>query len=227
MDTSKFNEIFEPKSVEERFHIIGCGSVGSTIVELLARMGLTKFTLYDFDIVTPHNIANQMFFNDDIGKLKVEALRDTVCRINPEAKEDIEIEVEGWNGQSLAGYVILAVDNIEIRRKICEENKYNPFVKGVFDVRTGLYDAQHFAADWSNEKHKERLINTMNFSHEERLESTPMSACGITLGVAPTVRLVSCVLVTNLYNFITKKEIKTQILTNPFGFEDNTVMTVC
>ena len=44
MDTSKFIEVFNPDSVKERIHIIGCCSVGSTVAELLARYGLTKFT---------------------------------------------------------------------------------------------------------------------------------------------------------------------------------------
>ena len=89
MDLSKSLDWFNPDSVSERIHIIGCGSVGSTVAELLTRFGLTKFTLYDFDLVEPHNIANQMFRKTDIGKTKVEALQSIICEINPEAGKDI------------------------------------------------------------------------------------------------------------------------------------------
>ena len=58
MDCSKFLELFNPSKVRDRIHIIGCGSVGSTIAELLMRYGLKKFDLYDFDIVEEKNIAN-------------------------------------------------------------------------------------------------------------------------------------------------------------------------
>ena len=56
MDTlnlSKSYDFFKPEDCTERIHIIGCGSVGSTVAELLARFGLTKLTLYDFDTVEP------------------------------------------------------------------------------------------------------------------------------------------------------------------------------
>lgn len=61
MDLSKIEMVFDPASVKGRIHIIGCGSVGSTVAELLARYGLTKFTLWDMDFVEPKNIVNQMF----------------------------------------------------------------------------------------------------------------------------------------------------------------------
>jgi len=64
MDTlnlAKSYDFFKPEEVKERIHIIGCGSVGSAVAELLARFGLTKLTLYDFDKVEPKNLANQLF----------------------------------------------------------------------------------------------------------------------------------------------------------------------
>ncbi len=84
MNLSKSFEFFNPEKCKERIHIIGCGSVGSTVAELLARFGLTKISLYDFDTVEPHNIVNQMFVQRHIGILKVEAVRDILLDINPE-----------------------------------------------------------------------------------------------------------------------------------------------
>lgn len=138
MNLAKSLDVFSPHDVKGRIHIIGCGSVGSTIAELLARYGLTNFTLYDFDTVKKKNIVNQMFFDPQVGQPKVEALRDILCAINPEAKNDIRLEPSGWNGQPLSGYVFLAVDNIEIRQKIVDANRFNTFIKAMFDVRTAL-----------------------------------------------------------------------------------------
>ena len=51
MNLAKSAEFFDPSQVKEKINIIGCGSVGSTIAELLARFGLTNVNLYDFDVV--------------------------------------------------------------------------------------------------------------------------------------------------------------------------------
>ena len=129
MNLAKSLDVFSPHDVKGRIHIIGCGSVGSTIAELLARYGLTNFTLYDFDKVEKKNIVNQMFFDPQVGQPKVEALRDILCAINPEAKNDIRLEPTGWNGQPLSGYVFLAVDNIEIRQKSWMPTALTPSLK--------------------------------------------------------------------------------------------------
>ena len=219
MNLVKSQDYFSPFDVKQRCHIIGCGSVGSTIAELLARLGITKITLYDFDTVSEHNIANQMFFNSDIKRLKVEAVKDLICAINPEAKVDIEIHPEGYTDKTrLSGYVFLCVDNIDLRREICTKNKNNFSIKAVFDFRTRLTDAQHYAADWSDAKMVENLIKSMEFSHEEAHEATPVTACNVEMGVAPTVRIICSYGVSNFMNFINKKELKKIILIDAFDF---------
>lgn len=202
MDLSKSYEFFQPEKDDSRIHIVGCGSVGSTVAENLVRCGITKLTLWDFDRVEAHNIANQMFRQQDIGKLKVEALKDLLMEINPEVKDSIRLKPDGWKDEMMSGYVILAVDNIELRRKIVEAHFGSAFVKAMFDVRTLLTGAQHYAANWADIKAKQNFLETMNFSHEEAAEETPVSACGVTLGVATTVRLISALCVNNYIRFI-------------------------
>ena len=201
MDLSKSYEFFQPEKDDARIHIIGCGSVGSTIAENLARCGVTKMTLYDFDKVEKHNIVNQMFRQQDIGKLKVEALRDIILEINPEASDYLEIKPDGWKGKMLSGYIILCPDNIDIRRKFVEQHMDSTFVKAVFDIRTLLTGGQMYAADWNDYKMKQNLLNSMQFTHEEAAAETPVSACGYTLGVATTVRLISAMCVNNYIRF--------------------------
>ena len=191
MDLSKSYEYFQPEKQKDRIHIIGCGSVGSTVAYMLARTGVTNFTLWDFDTVEPHNLANQMFRQKDIHKAKVDALLDIICEINPEIADTAKLKPEGWTGQQLSGYVFLCVDNIDLRRKIVEMHMDNPYVKAMFDFRTRLEDAQHYAADWSDYKMKKDFLNSMNFSHDEAKEETPVSACNVTLSVCPTVLVIN------------------------------------
>lgn len=205
MDLSKSYEFFQPEKDNARIHIVGCGSVGSTIAENLARCGITKITLWDFDKVEAHNIVNQMFRQQDIGKLKVEALKDILKEINPDIVDGIEIKPEGWKGRLMSGYIFLCVDSIELRREIVEAHMDSPYVKAVFDVRTMLTGAQSYAADWTNFSMKKNLLNSMQFSHEEAASETPVSACGVTLGIVTTVRLI-CGLCVNNYIKFTKGE---------------------
>lgn len=219
MDLSKSYEFFQPEKDKTRVHIIGCGSVGSTVAENLARFGITNFTLWDFDMVEAHNIANQMFTTKDIGRPKIEAVRDMILRINPEAEPDIKLEPEGWQGKLISGYVFLCVDNIDIRRDFVKKHFDHPFIKAVFDFRTGLTDAQHYAADWRNQKMKEDLLNSMDFTHEEAKAETPVSACNIALSVCPTVRVICAYGVSNFINFAKGGELRKMILADAFRFD--------
>lgn len=200
MDLSKSYEFFQPEKVTYRIHIVGCGSVGSTIAENLARCGIKKMTLWDFDKVEAHNIVNQMFREADVGKTKAEALKDILLEINPDM--EIKLKPNGWNGEMMSGYVFLAVDSIEIRRKIVEQHMNNNNIKAMFDTRTLLTGAQLYAANWSEYKFKKDFLATMQFSHEEAAAETPVSACGVTLGVATTVRIAAALSVNNFIKFV-------------------------
>lgn len=195
MDLSKSLEFFKPDST--MVHIVGCGSVGSTIAENLARCGVKNMTLWDFDKVEPHNVANQMFRQQDISKMKVDALKDILLEINPDIIDGIKLKPNGWKGEMLSGYIFLAVDSIEIRQEIVKKHYDNAYVKAMFDCRTGLTGAQGYCAIWQNRDMKEKFLASMNFSHEEAAEETPVSACGVTLGVMSTVRIVSALTVNN------------------------------
>ena len=218
MDLSKVYDFFQPDKIDGKIHIVGCGSVGSAIAENLARCGVTDFVLWDFDIVEAHNVANQMFTQADIKRPKVEALRDILVSINPEIADKIKLEPKGWKGKLMSGYIFLAVDNIDIRREIVEKHYNSPYVKAVFDFRTMLESAQHFAADWSDEAMKKSLLNSMQFSHDEASSETPVSACGVTRGVVTTVRTICELGVNNFINFVKGKGLKKTVLFDGFDF---------
>lgn len=218
LNLAKSYDFFRPEDCKERIHIIGCGSVGSTAAELLARFGLTKITLYDFDTVEPHNLANQMFRQEHIGMTKVEALAGMLTEINPEISDGLKIAGDGYKDQRLSGYVFLCVDNIELRREIAVANKDNPYIKVMFDFRTRSTDAQHYAADWSDMKMVDDFLRSMDFTHEEAAAETPVSACNVTLSVAPTVRMICALGVANFINFAKGGELKKFIQMDAFSF---------
>lgn len=218
MDLSKSYEFFKPEKYDDRIHIIGCGSVGATVAENIARCGVKNITLWDFDVVEPHNLANQIFRHKDIGKLKVEALKDILCEINPDISGNIELVPDGWKGKIMSGFIFLCVDNIELRKEIAEKHLDSPFVKAMFDFRTGLLDAQHYAADWSDHKMKKVFLDSMNFTHEEAKKETPVSACNVTLSVCPTVRVICAYGVSNFMNFWNGLPLKKVINVDAFNY---------
>ena len=217
MNLNKHREFFDPEQLTDEIHIIGCGAIGSTIAEQLARLGIKKLHLYDFDVVTEHNITNQMFYLAHVGLTKLKALDEILHAINPEI--ELEHHPEGWEeGNNLSGYIFLAVDDIELRQKIVEDNLFNPNIIAMFDTRMRLTDAQHCACLWT-EQGKDFLRKTMNFTSAEAASSTPVSACGTTLSVTPTVRLICSLAVSNLLNVIMGKELHQTVLIDAFRME--------
>lgn len=63
--------------------IAGCGGLGTVVATALARTGVGRLRLVDFDVVEPSNLNRQQFFVDQIGMLKTQALAENLKRMNP------------------------------------------------------------------------------------------------------------------------------------------------
>lgn len=122
MNNSGQSEFFRPQDYDHyNVTIVGCGAIGSSIGELLTRVGFKKFTLIDFDTVEDKNLANQLYFDKDLGAPKVEALKNKMLSINPTVEVDdlqdkILPETEFLGGN----IVIAATDNMEARKNVFE-----------------------------------------------------------------------------------------------------------
>ncbi|MBP6301873.1 MAG: ThiF family adenylyltransferase [Bacteroidia bacterium] len=67
---------------------VTCVGVGGAngICESLVRSGLGSIVLIDFDTVDENNIVTQGYYRNDIGKLKVDVLKERLLNINPRLK---------------------------------------------------------------------------------------------------------------------------------------------
>ncbi|QHI70696.1 sulfur carrier protein ThiS adenylyltransferase ThiF [Tichowtungia aerotolerans] len=63
--------------------IAGLGGLGSAIATALARVGIGKLIVADFDVVEPSNLNRQHYFVDQIGVPKTEATVSNLRKINP------------------------------------------------------------------------------------------------------------------------------------------------
>lgn len=70
--------------------IAGLGAVGGHAMEGLARAGINRFRLVDFDVVRTHNINRQIIaLESTVGQQKVVAARERILQINPAAQVEI------------------------------------------------------------------------------------------------------------------------------------------
>ena len=75
---------------EKSVAIAGAGGLGSNCAALLARAGIGRLVIADFDVVSLSNLNRQFFFRDQVGMKKVEALKTNIFRIDP------GVVVEAW-----------------------------------------------------------------------------------------------------------------------------------
>ncbi len=97
--------------------IAGLGGLGSAIAMALARVGVGRLILVDFDVVEPSNLNRQQYFVHQIGLPKVEALQKNIAAINPYVKvQTYQEKLDRNNGERIfqeAEVVVEAFDRAE------------------------------------------------------------------------------------------------------------------
>lgn len=71
--------------------IAGAGGLGSNCAVALARVGIGKLIIADFDTIIKSNLNRQYYFYDQIGQKKVLALKANIQRINPDILIDARV----------------------------------------------------------------------------------------------------------------------------------------
>jgi adenylyltransferase/sulfurtransferase len=126
---------------KKKLLVVGAGGVGSVICELLIRSGFNNLTIVDNDMVDETNIQRQIYFRTDIGRYKVDALKDYLYNINNNVNITVIKDILSKENISKVSkdidLIVDATDNFQTRRLIndfCElEGKdwiYNGAIKG-------------------------------------------------------------------------------------------------
>ena len=69
---------------------VGAGGLGSPVGVYLAAAGVGRIGVVDFDVVDASNLQRQVAHSsDDLGRPKVESIRETMLGINPHIQVDI------------------------------------------------------------------------------------------------------------------------------------------
>ena len=216
-NNNKSKEFFDPERCKRPIHIIGTGAVGGFLVEGLVRAGVTNLHVWDDDVVSPHNPANQIYTPAMVGVPKVAALIEIAKKINPAAvikAHPTKVTTE----TRLSGYIFLCVDNIDTRRELCEAWCNNPNIIWVCDGRMRLTDFNVHAALWSNDKEINNLIKSMMYSHEEAVEQTPVTACGLSVSIIYAPVTLAMQMMANFVKFINTGRYARTIITDLNSF---------
>ena len=147
--------------------ILGCGGLGSQVAWILARLGVGKLILYDFDVVEASNLNRQNYSVSDIGKKKAEAtairIKQWLPHVSVEARDEFvdaellkrvaaeaDIVVEAYDG---VGSKIEAFDFFQdyTTPYVCTTGVAGP----LGDVKRKDFGHIHMVGDFNGEDRKD------------------------------------------------------------------------
>jgi hypothetical protein len=102
----------QPRLAQIPITVIGAGAVGSFTVLALAKSGAQRIVVWDDDIVQAHNLPNQWYRIADVGRSKVQALRDLVLDMTGVL---IEVENRRFTGSPATELTLCCVDSMDAR----------------------------------------------------------------------------------------------------------------
>ena len=165
MKFEQIKKILQKKTIG----IAGCGGLGSNCAVALARVGVGKLIIADFDVVEKNNLNRQYYFFDQIGEKKVIALKDNIKKINPEVNVrtyNIKLNPESLiKVFSSCDIIVEAFDLAEMKQMIIEtvlsEMPGKPIISGL-----GV-------AGWGdNDSIKTRQVGDLYICGDEKTETS-------------------------------------------------------
>jgi sulfur carrier protein ThiS adenylyltransferase len=148
--------------------IAGLGGLGSNVALSLARIGIGRLVICDFDVVEPSNLNRQQYFIRHIGMKKTEALKELISECNPfveveernvfldeknieEIFKDVDIIVEAFdNPVSKAVLTSTVLRNMKNKKLLVASGMAGHFTGNTISSRK-VRDNFYFIGDGENE----------------------------------------------------------------------------
>lgn len=201
-------EVFQPFGFNKSVDIIGAGATGSHVAYILAKMGVTKMRVFDFDTVEEHNVPNQLYSLADVGKPKVEALRDIIEKMTSVKIEAVNLKIEGGVKYTAGNIVYLLTDTMKSRRDIFSNFlKLKPQVELVVETRMGADNGRVYAfspfrpsqaAEWEKTLYEDSDAET--------------SLCGSSISVCCTAVNVSSFATWQMFRHLKGEKIENELI---------------
>jgi adenylyltransferase/sulfurtransferase len=95
--------------------IVGCGALGTTLVNHLTRAGIGKICIIDRDIVELDNLQRQILFDEkDVGEPKAQVAKEKLNRVNSEIEIESHVrDLNPENAERLLGDVDIVLDGTD------------------------------------------------------------------------------------------------------------------
>jgi sulfur carrier protein ThiS adenylyltransferase len=147
--------------------IAGAGGLGSNCAAALARVGIGKIIICDFDIISKDNLNRQYYFYEQIGQKKVFTIQENILYINPKVKvESHDIKLDPYSIKRIfrhCNVIVEAFDLAEMKQMIIEtvltELPQIPLITGI-----GM-------AGWGNNNNiKVRRVDNLYICGDEKSE---------------------------------------------------------
>lgn len=185
VDYKRQMEIFDREAFTKPVHIIGCGATGSWLALQLAKLGVQDVTLHDFDYVEAHNIPNQCFPVNTIGRYKAGALLDLCKSMGaPDTWKACFMEVDA--ATPLEGVVFILTDTMLSRTKIYNACKQNYRVELIIETRMAVDGGRVYTIDAGKKELRKRYESTLYGD-----DVAEVSACGVTQTIGATASILA------------------------------------
>ena len=145
--------IGQKKIIKSKVFVVGAGGLGCPVIDYLSRAGVGNIGIVDNDKVNISNIHRQSLYNSkDIGKFKVNAVKQKIKLINPKIKiKTYNVRIEEKNIEKIfKGYdfIVDGSDNFKTKfllNKYCLNHKKNLIVGAISKM-----DGHVFAFNFKN-----------------------------------------------------------------------------
>ena len=114
---------------QSRVAVFGVGGVGGFVVEALARIGISQIDVIDKDVISESNLNRQIIATTkNIGKEKVEVIKERILDINPDCKVNAYKcfylpETKDKFDFTKYDYIVDAVDTVKAKLQLIEQAK--------------------------------------------------------------------------------------------------------
>ena len=105
------DDVFE-KFKDVKLILLGVGGVGSFALDALYNTGITNITIVDFDTYEESNLNRQMGSVGNIGRIKVEALKDKYPEVTPIHVKITPEWIDNFDFSSY-DYILDAIDDVK------------------------------------------------------------------------------------------------------------------
>lgn len=211
----RHESIFNPSEYPYPVHIIGVGATGSRVFAALIELGVKDISVYDYDVVEDHNLANQIYIATDIGKPKVEGCAQFASNklgcLPAELKFFSQKVTPDFisNGGIAGGIVFLLTDTMSSRRHIANTlvNRCNSPIATkavlapllIIETRMGSTHGAVFTINpFDNGSYKQWLSTLVD---DDDTDSIELSPCGTALSVGTTASLIANYAVWQMMHF--------------------------